>query len=153
MGVVAVTVAIALVVVAVVLLAVAVRIPRRPGGYRPPVATVAPSTPRRRPVREDVRHALYRYPHLLRDGGRYYGISDDPEARHRRHQRDPKDQWWFRTSTGEMQIIAWYPNRTLARAAERTVIQAAHRRGEDIANQHHVPRSTAPRRKTRAARR
>ncbi len=151
-----VTVAVVLILAAVALLVAAARTPRRPGGYRPPVGYVAAPAgvaPRRRPVRADVPHALYKYPHLYRPGARYYGISNDPPARDRRHARDPKDQWWYRTSTKQMVIIAQYPNRAAALAAEREAVRAAWARGEDIANKHHVPRSTAPRRKTRAARR
>lgn len=150
------TVAVVLLLAAVILLTVAVRIPRRPGGYRSPVGYMptAAVRPARRPVRADIPHVLYKYPHLYRPGARYYGISNEPAARDRRHSRDPKDQWWYQTSTKQMVIIAEYPNRAAAQAAEREAVRAAWARGEDIANTHHVPRSTAPkRRKSRAARR
>lgn len=138
---------------AVLLLVWAIRMPRSRADYGQPAPVRARAAATRRPVRADVPHALYRYPHRFRPGARYYGISNEPPARHRRHENDPKDRWWFATSTGRMVIIAWYPNRAAAQAAERGAVRAAWVRGEDIANKHHVPRPTAPRRKTRAARR
>ncbi len=112
---------------------------RRPP--RRPISPTAPVRPRstRSPGRDDVPHALYRYPHATRPGSIYYGISNDPDARHARHARDPRARWWFSRSTGVMVIVAWFPNRTEAMAAESRAIRTAALAGEDIANDHHNP--------------
>ena len=97
------------------------------------------SLPGRAPVRSDVPHLLYLYPWA--DGTEcYYGVSNEPAARHRRHGTDPDDRWWYANTTGEMIPIRWYPNRRAALAAERAAIRAAAARGAWLANTHHNPR-------------
>lgn len=135
----------ALILAAVVLLALAFR-RRRQLRLRP--AVVVPPAPRRR-IRTDVPHLLYVYDW---DGRRaipdaYYGISNEPPARHARHLIDPDDRWWIERSTRVMHPIGWYPNRALALAAERAAIRAACARGADLANTVHNP--SARRRRTR----
>lgn len=98
-----------------------------------------PVLPTRAPVRADVPHLLYLY--VWADGSdAYYGISNEPGARHRRHGVDPDDQWWFGHTTGVMIPVRWYPNRAAALAAERQAIRAAAARGAWLANTHHNPR-------------
>ena len=107
---------------------------RRPAG--PPIPAPVPV---RRPVRTDVPHALYYYLHATVPGRIYWGISNEPEARHGRHENDPRDQWWMRQSTGAMHLHRWYPNRETARAAERAAVRASAFAGEPIVNDHHNP--------------
>jgi predicted GIY-YIG superfamily endonuclease len=107
--------------------------------YRPrPAPVMAPSTRRR--IRANMPHDLYRYEHVDRPGLPWYiGISVEPLARHRRHGRDEKDRWWYTQSTGEMIVIARFPNRAQALAAERAAIQSAVRHRIPLANTQHVP--------------
>jgi len=106
-------------------------------GEPAPVPPPLPA-PVRRAIRTEVPHLLYFYRHST--GGRiYWGISNDPEARHARHLSDPDDQWWMRQSSGVMYYAKWYPNRVTARAAEREAIRASAYAGEQIANQVHHP--------------
>jgi hypothetical protein len=109
-------------------------------GWRPqvPARPFPLAVPARKPVRADVPHALYDY---LRPNGttRYVGISNEPPARHRRHGVDPKDQWWYRQTTRTMHIVAWYPNRDAAQAAERARVRMLAHAGHDLANDHHNP--------------
>jgi hypothetical protein len=107
--------------------------------YRPrPRPVMRPSTRRR--IRADAPHVLYHYPHALRPGRRYIGISNEPRVRHRRHSApNSESAWWFRTSTGVMVIDGRYPNRRAAQLAERAAILDACRNGEDIANAQGVP--------------
>lgn len=94
--------------------------------------------PARRPIRTEVPHLLYFYRSTT--GPRiYWGISNDPDARHARHLTDPKDQWWMSRSSKVMYYDHWYPNRTTALAAERRAIRASAYSGEPIANQVHHP--------------
>jgi hypothetical protein len=95
--------------------------------------------PVRRPVRTEVPHLLYYYRHATLPGRIYWGISNEPEARHARHLTDPDDQWWMVQSTGIMYHHRWLPNRAAARAAERAAIRASAHAGEPIANQVHHP--------------
>lgn len=98
-----------------------------------------PPVPTRRPVRADVSTLLYYYRHAILPGRVYWGISNDPEARHAQHEADPDDQHWMRQSTGIMYYERWYPNRAAALAAERRAIRASALAGEPIANDHHNP--------------
>jgi hypothetical protein len=132
--------AVALMVFALALLwAVAAQIAKgRAATALPPPLPV----PVRRPVRTDVPHALYYYlwaPWSGRTGRCYWGISNEPEARHARHGVDPDDQWWYRQSTGIMYYDHWEPNRDDARAAERQAIRADAFAGAYLANDHHNP--------------
>jgi predicted GIY-YIG superfamily endonuclease len=103
-----------------------------------PATPLAPITRRR--VREDVPHALYDYLYAGRVGERVYvGISNEPPVRDRRHENEPKDQWWYQQSTKKMHIVGWYPNRTAARAAERARVRMLAKAGHDLANTHHNP--------------
>lgn len=111
---------------------------RRPGPSRP-VTTRPPARPARA-IRVDVPTALYHYEWADRPPAPiYYGISNDPPARHRRHEVDPDDRWWMSRSTGVMVLDTQYPNRPAALAAERTAIRAAHARGHELANYQHNP--------------
>jgi predicted GIY-YIG superfamily endonuclease len=82
---------------------------------------------------------LYDYHHAGRDEVIYSGISNDPVARDRRHANDPKAQWWYQRSSKVMHVVAWYPNRRLARAAERHRVRELALDGHDLANDHHNP--------------
>ena len=125
--------AFALIALAGVLLTAVIRSARRPA---PPRMVARPPT--RRPVRADVPHLLYCY--RRPDGRRIYGgISNDPPARHSRHEIDPDDRWWMVQSDGVMYPIRWLPDRTAARAAERGLIAEMHRNGEESANYQHNP--------------
>jgi predicted GIY-YIG superfamily endonuclease len=106
-----------------------------------PGRALPPPVPVRRPVRTEVPHLLYCYEWSPRFGtGRiYYGISNEPENRHARHLTDPNDQWWMRLSTGVMIPLCRYPNRDVARAAERRAVRAGAYAGEDLANDQHHP--------------
>ena len=97
-----------------------------------------PARPARR-IRTDVPHLLYCY--VWADTLRpcYYGISNEPPARHLRHEADPDDEWWMSRSTHEMIPIRTLPNRSAALAAERAAIRAGAAAGEDLANQTHHP--------------
>ena len=136
-----------LILAAVALLALAFR--RRQQLRIRPVVVVA-SAPRRRQIRTDVPHLLYVYDWAgePRIPDAYYGISNEPPARHARHLIDPDDRWWIERTTGVMHPIGWYPNRTLALAAERAAIRAACARGAELANTVHNP--NARKRRTRA---
>lgn len=104
---------------------------------RLPAPAPLPVRSRRAPVRADVPHALYVY--YWRSGGQaYFGISNDPEERHRRHATNPRARW-FAATTGEMHIIHVYPNRAAALAAEREAIRIATFRGARLANRQHNP--------------
>jgi predicted GIY-YIG superfamily endonuclease len=105
----------------------------------PPTPAPLAAPPPRRPVRENVPHALYDYPYAGRAEIVYVGISNEPQARDRRHANDPKDQWWYRQSAKRMVIVGWYPNRDAAKAAERARVQYLARLGHDLANDHHNP--------------
>lgn len=113
---------------------------------QPPRPLAPPARPPRRPVRADVPHALYDYMHAERPGRIYVGISNEPEARHRRHGRDPKDQWWYRRSTKTMHLVAWYPNRAAAEDAEELRVRSLAHAGDDLANTHHNPYARRTRR-------
>ncbi len=95
-----------------------------------------------RQVRRDVPHALYQY--LTPAGApKYFGISNDPGARHERRMRqfaagDPKVAWVAET-TREMQVLAWYDDHAAANAAERIMVRAAAEAGHDLANDHYNP--------------
>lgn len=112
--------------------------------FRPAPVRPAPS---RRSIAEDP-HVLYHYPWANRPGRRYIGISNEPERRHAEHLIDPKDRWWMVQSTGVMVLVAQYPTRAAALAAERAAIREAYFADEDPANTVHNPG-----RKPRAARR
>jgi predicted GIY-YIG superfamily endonuclease len=111
---------------------------RRPS---PRPVTPSPVTrPRRaRRVRTDVPHLLYVY-YWAAGGEAYWGISNEPERRHARHQTDPRDQEWMPYTDGVMHPVAWYPNRAAALAAERAAIRRACARGDRIANTVHNTR-------------
>lgn len=117
--------------------------PVRPAPGRPPTRMPVRRMPvRRTPVRRvraDVPHLLYRYVWAATLRTCYYGISNEPPARHARHLIDPDDQWWMSRSTGVMIPVCWYPNRAAARAAERAAVRAGAAAGEDLANDHHNP--------------
>ncbi len=95
--------------------------------------------PARRRVREDVPHLLYVYLWAANRRAAYYGISNEPPARHRRHETEPDDEWWFRLTDGVMYEVAWYPNRKAAKAVERATIRGEAVAGEYLANMHHNP--------------
>lgn len=103
---------------------------RRPA---PPVKRVP------RQIRVAVPHLLYMYRWARDDRPAYFGISNEPEARHRRHGVDPDDLWWYQLSDGVMYEVGWYPDRTAARAAEVSIIQRHALAGEYLANTHHNP--------------
>jgi hypothetical protein len=132
-----------LILVAVALIVLALR--RRRQLRIRPVVVVAP-VPRRR-IRTDVPHLLYVYDWAT-GGDCYYGISNEPPARHRRHAVDPNDQWWYQRSTKVMHPLGWYPNRTAAFAAERAIVRKRSAEGADLANTVH--NSRARRRRIRA---
>jgi hypothetical protein len=94
-----------------------------------------PAAPTRAPVRSSVPHLLYCY-YWATGGECYFGISNDPPARHERHAGKSE---WFPLSTGVMYEVQWYPNRAAALAAERMAIRTASARGATLANDHHNP--------------
>lgn len=114
--------------VALVLLWLAVRLAQR---HRPAPQPLSRSRAPKRRVRRDVPTALYCYLHAVVPGRVYVGISNDPESRHRWHEVNSP---WFRFSTGEMRIVAVYPNRRAAMAAETAAIRRAALAGEPLAN-------------------
>jgi hypothetical protein len=127
--------------VAVVLLVLAVAAGDRGAGrpVRGRAATALPPPPAapKRRMRRDVPHALYVYDHRF-GGVRYVGISNDPEARHRRRMAEfaagnPRVAW-LAESTGEMRIIAWYDDWASARAAEDALIARYALEGHPVAN-------------------
>jgi predicted GIY-YIG superfamily endonuclease len=88
----------------------------------------------------DVPTILYHYEWADRPTAPiYFGISNDPPARHVRHENDPDDRWWMDRSTGVMILDTQYPNRAAARAAEKAAIQRAHYAGHELANYQHNP--------------
>jgi hypothetical protein len=132
------------VILAVILMALAIRLLWAVGvqalrDEASPLPPPPPPAPIRRQIRTEVPHLLYYYRHATKPGRVYWGISNEPEARHDRHLVDPDDQWWMVQSTGVMYYAQWYPNRVTARAAERRAIRASAYAGEPIANQVHHP--------------
>lgn len=109
--------------------------------WRPdaPARTAPRRAPIRRPVRADVPHALYDYHYAGRAEVIYSGISNEPPVRHRRHENEPKDQWWYLKSTKKMHVVGWYPNRVTAQAAERERVRTLALAGHRLANNHHNP--------------
>lgn len=109
-------------------------------GQRRRFSAPPPAVVRRpvRTVRADVPTALYGYEWV---GGEvcYLGISNEPTARDRRHAVDPDDAWWYGNSTKTMRVLAWFPNRAEALAAERRAIGRAAASGAFLANTHHNP--------------
>jgi hypothetical protein len=132
--------ALALLILAAWLIGAVVVSASRPPASPRPVARVRPQAaiPARR-VRTEVEHLLYCYLWADTLQPRYYGVSNEPPVRARRHENDPDDQWWFRQTTGVMVPIRWYPNRAAAFAAERAAVRAGAAAGEDLANQVHHP--------------
>lgn len=114
-----------------------------------PIVVAAP-VPRRR-IRTDVPHLLYVYdwsvPRPNVDA--YYGISNEPPARDRRHGVDPDDRWWYEQTTKVMHPLGWYPNRTAAFAAERAIVRKRAAAGADLANTVHNPNARRRRRAVR----
>jgi hypothetical protein len=96
----------------------------------------SPASPKRR-MRRDVPHALYAYGHRF-GGYVYVGISNDPEARHSRRMAEfaagnPRVAW-VAESTGDMQVISWYPDWATARIAEDALIARLALEGHPVAN-------------------
>jgi len=134
-------IALVLIAVGVALIVCAVVSARnhRAGRYVRSVALPPRATMVRSPVREDVPHLLYVYVWKVGGGPAYFGISNEPDVRDRRHARDPQDQWWYAHTTKVMHEVAWYPNRAVARAAERAAVRENALRGARLANDHHNP--------------
>lgn len=87
----------------------------------------------------NVPTVLYHYDWADGRGPIYFGVSNEPPARHRRHENDPRDRWWMERSTGVMILDTQYPNRPAAEAAEEAAIQRAHYAGHELANYQHNP--------------
>jgi hypothetical protein len=125
-----------LILMALVLLFAALRWGSRDRRAVPRAAPrTVPAAPKRQ-LRRDVPHALYEYDHAQIRGRIYFGISNDPPGRHRRHKAK---SLWFKFSTGRMRIVRWYPNYDEARAAEIAAIAQAAYAGEPIANDRDNP--------------
>jgi predicted GIY-YIG superfamily endonuclease len=123
----------------------------RQGGRPParPAPLPRPAGTPRRQIRVDVPHLLYVY-EWAAGGDCYFGISNEPDARHRRHGVDPDDRWWYEQTTKVMHELAWYPNRAAALAAERAAIRAACSVGAALANTVHNTRARGRRPRARA---
>jgi hypothetical protein len=115
-----------LIAAAVALILIGLTLERRHHARTRTLAVVRPT----RRMRRDVPHSLYCYPHRL-GGIVYVGISNNPYARHRGHAAKSP---WFGQSTGEMQVIARYPNWAAARVAEDALIARLALEGHPVAN-------------------
>jgi len=130
-----------LVLAAIALLVLALRLARRrepsPGRQVTIQRRATPAPPKRQPPRRDIPHALYVCPHQF-GGVVYVGISHEPEARHERRmaefRRGNPRVAWVADSTGRMQIIRWYPDRSAALAAEDALIKRLALEGHPVAN-------------------
>lgn len=110
---------------------------RRALGPRP--APAPRPAPTRSPVRAHVPHALYVYYWADTGGDCYYGISNEPDVRDRRHSTDPRSQRWYPYSTKTMHILGWYPDKATAESAESSIIRRRALEGADLANDRHNP--------------
>lgn len=127
-----------LIAAALILLTLFVAIEHRTGRTRGAPVPSRPAPVPKRQMRRDVPHALYVYPHRVPGWFVYPGISNDPEDRHRRRMADFRrgvpEVAWVADSTGEMQIVRWYPSWAEARAAERALIRRLALEGHPLAN-------------------